>query len=60
MDPVCFVKQDLAVTMQALGYRTGGRYLPNQDDLASTAFWYQAEPHAAFPALPGRDELEIV
>ncbi len=59
MDPVRF-KQDLAVTMQALGWRSGGRYLPNQDDIASTAFWYQAEPHAPFPALPGRDELEII
>jgi hypothetical protein len=26
----------------------------------STAFWYQAEPHAAFPSLPDRDGLEIV
>jgi hypothetical protein len=38
----------------------GGRYLPNQDDMASTAFWYQAEPHAAFPKLPDRDGLEII
>ena len=59
MDPVRF-KQDFAVTMQALGWRAGGRYLPEQDDIASTAFWYQTEPHAAFPALPPRDELEII
>ena len=38
----------------------GGRYLPNQDDIASTAFWYQTEPHAAFPKLPDRDSLEII
>jgi len=59
MDPVRFQK-DFAVTMQALGWRTGGRYLPAQDDIASVAFWYQAEPHAAFPKLPERDRLEII
>ena len=59
MDPVRFQK-DFAVTMQALGWRAGGRYLPAQDDIASVAFWYQAEPHAAFPKLPERDRLEII
>ena len=57
-DPVRF-EQDLRVTIQALGWREGHRYLPLQDDIASVAFWYQAEPHAPFPALPGRDGLEI-
>ncbi len=59
MDPIRF-RQDLRVTIQALGWRSGGRYLPLRDDIASTAFWYQAEPHAPFPALPGRDALEVV
>ena len=27
--------------------------------IASVAYWYQAEPHAPFPALPNRDALEI-
>jgi hypothetical protein len=58
MDPIRFEK-DLRVTIQALGWRSGGRYLPLQDDMASTAFWYQAEPHQAFPALPDRDYLEV-
>jgi hypothetical protein len=58
-DPIRFQK-DLAVTMQALGWRSGGRYLPLQDDIASTAFWYQTLPTAPFPALPSRDELEII
>ena len=58
-DPVRFA-QDLRVTIQALGWRKGGKYLPLQDDLASTAFWYQAEPHSAFPELPARDELEVI
>ncbi len=59
MDPVRF-QQDLRVTIQALGWRVGGRYLPMQDDIASVALWYQTEPHAAFPALPDRDGLEII
>ncbi len=58
VDPIRF-KQDLKVTIQALGWRSGGRYLPLQDDIASVAFWYQAEPHAAFPPLPSKDYLEI-
>ncbi len=57
-DPIRFGK-DLRVTIQALGWRSSGRYLPLQDDIASVAYWYQAEPHAPFPALPDRDALEI-
>ena len=58
MDPVRFEK-DLKVTIQALGWRSEGRYLPLQDDMASVAFWYQTEPHAPFPKLPDKDYLEI-
>jgi hypothetical protein len=58
-DPVRFEK-DIRVTIQALGWRRGGRYLPLQDDIASVAFWYQTEPHLPFPTLPCRDALEIV
>lgn len=57
-DPVRFEK-DLRVTIQALGWRSGGRYLPLQDDIASVAYWYQKEPHKAFPKLPNKDYLEI-
>lgn len=57
-DPIRFAR-DLAVTIQALGWRADGRYLPLQDDIASVAYWYQAEPHATFPALPSKDALEI-
>ena len=58
MDPVRFEK-DLKVTIQALGWRSEGRYLPLQDDMASVAYWYQTEPHAPFPKLPDKDYLEI-
>lgn len=57
-DPIRFDK-DLKVTIQALGWRSGGRYLPLQDDISSVAYWYQREPHGVFPALPSKDELEI-
>jgi len=58
-DPVRF-EQNLRITIQALGWRSGGRYLPLQDDIASVAFWYQSEPHTPFPALPSKDQLEII
>ncbi len=57
-DPIRFDK-DLKVTIQALGWRSGGRYLPLQDDIASTVFWYQTEPHNDFPPLPDKDGLEV-
>ncbi len=59
LDPIRF-GQDLKVTMQAIGWRSEGRYLPLQDDIASVAYWYQAEPHVAFPRLGTRDDLEII
>jgi hypothetical protein len=63
MDPIRF-QEDLRVTIQALGWRSAlegkARYLPLQDDIASTAFWYQAEPHAPFPQLPDLNFLEVI
>lgn len=58
MDPIRF-ETDLKVTIQALGWRSGARYLPLQDDIASVALWYQIEPHAPFPKFPEKDRLEI-
>jgi hypothetical protein len=57
-DPVRF-DHDLRVTIQALGWRSNGRYLPLTDDIASVAYWYQLEPHAAFPQLPPVERLEV-
>jgi len=59
MDPVYF-NTDLRVTMQALGWRSGGRFLPLQDDIASVVYWYQTHPHAIFPALSDRNTREII
>jgi len=50
MDPIRF-QQDLSVTIQALGWEKG-KVVKKSDDIASVAYWYQREPHAAFPALP--------
>ncbi len=57
-DPIRFEK-NLKVTIQALGWRDGGRYLPLQDDISSTVFWYQSEGHAMFPKLPNKEALEV-
>lgn len=63
VDPIRFT-QDLRVTIQALGWYapqgTPPRYLPLQDDIASTSFWYQTEPHAPFPQLPDKNFLEVI
>lgn len=58
-DPIRFT-DSLRVTIQALGWREGGRYLPLQDDIASVAFWYQTLPHQPFPPLPDKDSLEVI
>ncbi|HEY2177824.1 MAG TPA: glycoside hydrolase family 172 protein [Caulobacteraceae bacterium] len=60
-DPIRF-ESDLRVTIQALGWRTDKdrRYLPLQDDIASTVFWYQTLPTAPFPDLPDKDALEVI
>jgi hypothetical protein len=42
-DPVNF-ERTLKVTIQDLGWRPDGRYLPRSDDMASVAYWYSEEP----------------
>lgn len=63
MDPVRF-KQDLRVTIQALGWANRSwdepRYLPLQDDIASTSFWYQSEPHAPFGKAFTIQDVEVI
>ncbi len=54
-DPVNF-EQDLKVTIQALGWGSGGKYLKLSDNIASVAYWYQTEPHTPFPKLPSLSE----
>jgi hypothetical protein len=63
MDPIRF-SSDLRITIQALGWRVPlegqSRYLPLQDDIASTAFWYQVDPHVPFDRELGFNELEVI
>jgi Protein of unknown function (DUF2961) len=59
VDPIRF-RSRLRITLQALGWRSGRRYLPLQCDVASVAYWYQSLPTAPFPRLPDRDYLEII
>ena len=58
-DPIYF-KKDIKVTIQALGWRKDGRYLPLQDDISSVSFWYQDSICKTFPKFPTADELEII
>lgn len=54
VDPIRFEK-GLRVTVQALGWRKNGRYLPLQDGIA----WYQAMPSNPLKPLPQPEFLEI-
>lgn len=57
-DPVRFNK-NLKITIQDIGWRSGGRYLKQHSDIITVAYWYQQEPHNPFLALPKKDELEV-
>ena len=64
MDPIRF-RSRLRVTIQALGWRPSRkeelkRYLPLRDDVASTAFWYQALPSATLGPLQDPDALQVI
>ena len=52
-DPILF-QQDLRVELQQIGVSERGLF-ERQDDVCTVAYWYQTEPHAAFPALPGAE-----
>lgn len=58
VDPIRFEK-GLRVTVQALGWRKNGRYLPLQDGIASVAYWYQTLPSNPLKPLPQPEFLEI-
>ena len=58
-DPIYF-KEDIKVTIQALGWRSGGRYLPLKDDISSVAYWYSDNMDNDYPPMPSPNELEII
>lgn len=54
-DPIRFT-EDLRVTVQQIGANHKDGYFERSDDVSSVAYWYQREPHAAFPELPDRSD----
>jgi hypothetical protein len=58
LDPIHFARR-LRVDIQALGWRSGWRYLPLRDDIASTALFYLDRPAARRPRTPSADDLEV-
>lgn len=51
--------EKIKVTVQPLGVRCSSQYMCLQEDIASTACWYQTEPHKAFPALPTEEQRYV-
>jgi hypothetical protein len=58
LDPIHFQTR-LSVEIQALGWHSGGRYLPLRDDIASTALFYLDRPVANRPDAPTFETMEL-
>lgn len=58
LDPIHFATA-LRMDIQALGWRSGKRYLPLRDDIASTALFYLDSPCANRPVPPTHDSMEV-
>ncbi|MBM7654532.1 glycoside hydrolase family 172 protein [Neobacillus cucumis] len=54
LDPIRFA-EDLKVTVQQIGVEKNGLF-ERQDDVASVAYWYQAEPHTPFKPLASKED----
>ena len=63
MDPIRF-HEDMKVTIQALGWRSTiegkRRYLPWQEDIASTSFWLQPDTLSPSPNLPSLIDFHVL
>ncbi len=59
-DPIRFREGIRKVDVQALGWRSGERYLPLRDDIASTSMFYLDRPTASRPSAPTADDMEIL
>ena len=59
LDPIHFATRLARVDLQALGWHSGGRYLPLRDDLASTAWFYLDRPFTHRPPAPTFATMEI-
>lgn len=58
-DPIFFTTGIPRVDIQALGWRSGWRYLPLRDDIASTALFYLDRPYTHRPPAPSADDMEV-
>ncbi len=58
-DPIYFEK-NFRATIQELGWRSGKRYLPLQDDVSCAAYFYLKKPSTILPPLGTADDLEII
>jgi hypothetical protein len=56
-DPIYF-KNDIRVTIQALGWRADG-YRTLMDDLSSVAYWYSDNLEDEYPPMPDKRGLEL-
>ncbi|BDZ51400.1 hypothetical protein GCM10025867_36410 [Frondihabitans sucicola] len=59
LDPIHFAEGIGRVDIQALGWRSGWRYLPLHDDIASTAIFYLDRPATNRPPAPDADTMEV-
>lgn len=58
MDSIYF-NEKIKIEIQPLGVRYDNQYMLLQDDVATTAYWYQKEPHKQFPKLPDEEERYV-
>ena len=58
-DPIYF-KEDLRVTIQALGWYKNHAYQPLQDDISSVAYWYSDTLEDEYPPLPEGHALDLI
>ncbi len=56
-DPIYFEK-DLKVTIQALGWRSEGRYRPLKDTISSVAYYY-SDSFDELPPFPSMNDIEL-
>jgi hypothetical protein len=58
LDPIHFENR-LSAEIQALGWHSGGRYLPLRDDISSTALFYLDRPVTNRPPAPTFETMEL-
>lgn len=58
-DPIWF-EEEIRIDIQSIGWRSDFRFHPQQDDLASTVFFYLSKPIEKRPPLQSVAELEII